>query len=188
MTRRILGHAGDELVDAALAAQDVAPQLLRLVGERVVGERRLEDPVLVRDLRLELAGAPARVAGEDAAAGRGRDDLLRLVERREAERLEERHRGVVGVEELAEHEHGLRLHRPADPDLLAVVDDRLELRHRAGDLDGRRAVEHEPRRAVLGVLGHEDDGAPEVRVEQRRRGDEEVSAERLHGSIVAVGR
>ena len=106
------------------------------------------------------------------------------VERGEAERAEERHRGVVRVEELAEHEHGLGLHGAADPDLVAVVDDRLELRHRARHLDRRRAVEHEPCGAVLGVLGHEDDGAAEVRVEQPRRGDEEVSAERLHYPIV----
>ena len=61
------------------------------------------------------------------------------VQGREAERAEERHGGVVRVEELAEHEHGLRLHGPADPDRLAVVDDRLELRHRAGHLDAARA-------------------------------------------------
>src|SRR6185503_7423269 len=98
-----------------------------------------------------------------------------------------RHGGIVGIEELAEHEHCLWLHGPSDPDLFAVVDDRLELRHRARHLDGRRAVEHEAGRAVLGVLRHEDDGATEVRVEQGRRGDEQMSAERVHGPIVARG-
>jgi hypothetical protein len=34
------------------------------------------------------------------------------------------------------------------------------------------------------VLGDEDDRAPEVRVEQRRRGDEELSTERGHARIL----
>ena len=93
----------------------------------------------LRELVLELSGAPARVAGEHAAAGRRRNDLLRLVERREAERAEERHGGVVGVDELAEHEHRVRLHGAAEPDLLAVVDERLELRHELGHRRAARA-------------------------------------------------
>ena len=68
-------------------------------------------------------GAPARVAGEHAPPRRRGDDVVRLVERGEAERAEERHRRVVGVDELAEHEHRVRLHRAAEPDLLAVVDE-----------------------------------------------------------------
>ena len=111
-----------------------------------------------------------------------------LVERGETERLEERHRGVVGVDELAEHEHGLRLHRPADPDLLVLLDELLEIGHRGRDRDERRAVEHEPRRAVVGVLGDEDDRPAEVRVEQRRRGDEKMSAERLHRARLCLQR
>src|SRR5262249_47692493 len=102
-------------------------------------------------------------------------------------RTEDRHCGVVRIEELSEHEHGLGLHRAADPDGLAVVDDGLELWHRARHLDRRGTVEDESFRALLGVLRHEDDRAAEVRVEQGRRRDEEVSAKRLHGSIVAVG-
>src|SRR5205823_6216602 len=75
-------------------------------------------------------------------------------------------------------------HRTADPNLVAVVDDRLELRHRARHLDGRGVVEDEPCRAVLRVLRHEYDGTPEVRVEQRGRGDEDVSAQGIHSSIL----
>src|SRR5581483_11033377 len=116
-----------------------------------------------------------------------RHDLLRIRERREAQRPEERHRGIVGIEELAEDEDCLRLHRAPDPHGIAVVDDLLELRHRAGDLHGRGAIEHEPGSPLLAVLGHEDDGAAEVRVEQGRRRDEEVSLERVHPPIVATG-
>src|SRR4051812_13670545 len=50
--RRIFRHPRDELVDPAFAPQDVAPEVVRLGGECVVGERRLEDPVLVRNLLL----------------------------------------------------------------------------------------------------------------------------------------
>ena len=171
----------DELVDAALAAEHVGPELVGRLGERVVVQRGLEDPVVALELVLELAGAPARVAGEDAPPRRHRQDVVRLVERREAERAEERHRRVVRVDELAEHEHGVRLHGAAEPDLLAVVDEILELRHELGDRRRRRPVQHEPGRALLVVLGDEHDGAAEVRVVQARRRDEQLSFERVHG-------
>ena len=127
---------------------------------------------------------PARVAGEHAPPRRRRHDLFRVVERREAERAEERHRRVVRIDELAEHEHRIRLHRPAEPDLLLVLDERLELRHELRHRRRRRPVEHETCRAFVRVLGDEHDGAAEVRVEQRRRRDQQLALERVHGTLL----
>ena len=44
----------------------------------------------------------------------------------------------------------------------------------------RRTVQHQPECAVLGVLDDEHDGAPEVRIQQARAGDQQLSAGRLH--------
>ena len=63
---------------AALAGEDHAPGLVGLFGEQVLGQRRDREPRLLLDLALELARAPARVAGEDADAddaGIGGPDL-----------------------------------------------------------------------------------------------------------------
>ena len=44
----------------------------------------------------------------------------------------------------------------------------LELRHRLADRRLRRPVEHQPERALVGVLDDQHDRAPEVRIQQRR--------------------
>jgi hypothetical protein len=156
-----------------------AHELVGRLRERVVRLRRLDDPVLPAELALELPGAPSRIAREDAPRVVA-DDLVRLLERREAERAEERHGGVLRIDELAEDEHRIPLHRTAEPDLLVVLDDRLELGDELRDGGRRRAVENEPGGAFVGVLGDEDDGAAEVRVEQARRGDQELALQRVH--------
>ena len=45
--------------------------------------------------------------------------------------------------------------------------------------DARFRIDAE--RALVGVLADEDDGAPEVRVDERRARDQEVPSQRLHG-------
>src|SRR5438445_3955556 len=90
--RGILGHPRHELVDTALAAQDVGPQLLRHIREGIVGLCGLDDPVVARELVLELARTPAGIAGEDAPPRRYGNDLLRIVERRKAQCPEQRYR------------------------------------------------------------------------------------------------
>jgi putative thioredoxin len=54
-----------------------------------------------------------------------------------------------------------------------------ELRDHVRDLTLRRAVEDDPHRAVLVVLGDQDHGAGEVRIDQRRRGDQQLAAQRV---------
>ena len=44
--RGILGHPRDELEDPSLTAEDLAPQLLGVLGEDVVVQRTLENPVV----------------------------------------------------------------------------------------------------------------------------------------------
>src|SRR5207253_6698024 len=88
---RILGHARDELEDAAFAPQDAAPQPVGVVGEDVVGQRRLEDPVVALELLLELALAPAGVPREDPPPPHWCGVVL-LVERDKAEVAENGHR------------------------------------------------------------------------------------------------
>ena len=58
--RRVFGHARDELVDAALAAQHVRPELVGRLGERVVVQRRLEDPVVALELVSRAGPRPSR--------------------------------------------------------------------------------------------------------------------------------
>ena len=59
--RGIGGMASTER--AALAAEHLAPQPFGIVREHVVRERGLHDPGALRELPVELAGAPAGVAG-----------------------------------------------------------------------------------------------------------------------------
>ena len=131
-------------------------------------------------LALELTRAPPGVAGEHTSPRRRGHDLFRLVERGKAERAEERDGGIVGVDELSEDEHRVRLHRPAEPDLLFVLDERLELGDELGNGRGGGAVQDESCGALVRVLGHEDDRPAEVRVEQARGGDQELALERVH--------
>jgi hypothetical protein len=75
---------------------------------------------------------------------------------------------LPGLLELGQHDDRLGRHGAADVhDVVALgqpreVGDRLAHRRLGG------AVEDQPHRALLPVLGHEDHRAPEVRVEDRR--------------------
>ncbi len=90
----------------------------------------------------------------------------------------ERDQGRVGgVLELGQDDHRRRLDRAADEQPLLRVEQRLELRDGFPDAGLRGAVEHQPERALVVVLDHEHDGAPEVWIEQRRSGHQELSAD-----------
>ena len=163
---------------AALAPQHRAPEVVRILGEDVLRERLLDDPRLLGDLALELAGAPAGVAGEDAGAIEAADVGGALdLGRQEADRAEHEGRRLVRVAEVAEHDDRLGLHGPADVDEVGVVDEIGERRHRVGDGDRRGPVEDHAHRALVAVLADEEDAAAEVRVEQVGPGDEQLSAE-----------
>ena len=86
----------------------------------------------------------------------------------------------VGVFELGQDDHRRRLDRAADEQLLLGIEQRLELGDGLADAGLRRAVQDQPERALVVVLDDEHDRAPEVRVQQRRTGDQQLSSHRLH--------
>ena len=94
--------------------------------------------------------------------------------------------GLLGVGELAEDDERLGLHRAADEDRLLDRDLR-ELGKHVGDLGVGGAVEHDAHRALLPVLGDQHDRAGEVRVAERRRGDQQLSAQRVHAGEASEG-
>src|SRR5437763_1623074 len=61
-------HAGDELVLAALAAEDRAPEVVGILREDVVEVGGLDDPVVPFELILELFRPPAGDSREHAGA------------------------------------------------------------------------------------------------------------------------
>src|SRR4051794_19767473 len=65
---RVGRHLRQHGEGASLAAQDGAPEAVGILREDVLRQRLLDDPRLLGDLALELAGTPAGVAGEDAGA------------------------------------------------------------------------------------------------------------------------
>ena len=87
---------------------------------------------------------------------------------------------VTGIGELGQHDDRPRLHGPALVHELVGTGERLELRRGVGDGGVGRPVEHEPHRALVGVLRHEHDRALEVRVEKGGRRDEQRSAQGVH--------
>src|SRR3954470_13943293 len=108
--RGIGGHGGEEGVLAALATQHRGPQALRVLAEDLLPARGLDDPGLLLELGLELARAPARVAGEHAGAGHAVGDLAEVagVAADEAEVVVQEHAGHRRLVELGEHDHGVR--------------------------------------------------------------------------------
>ena len=81
--------------------------------------------------------------------------------------------------EVGERRDRRRLDGAAHEDRVAVGDEVREMRHGLGHRSGCGSVQHEPHGALVGVRGDEHDGAPEVRVEQRRRGDEQLALQRV---------
>ena len=105
----------------------------RLVAVDVAGQRRRDEPGLLLDLALELPGAPAGVAGEDAHAAdasRSAGDVLVELDRARSRRRPRR--PPAAVEELAQRDHAARADRAADEDGLAVRHDLREVGHRLG--------------------------------------------------------
>ena len=149
-----------------------------------------DDPRRLLELRLELAGAPARVAREEPEAPDRQ--LVRLGLRgHEADAAEDRRGRGVDVVELREHHERLRLHRPADVDGIVRAGQQLQRRHGLAGGDVGRPAEHEAHRAFLVVVRDQDDRLAEVGVVQRRRRDEQLALERLHlrkVPLLAVGK
>jgi hypothetical protein len=89
------------------------------------------------------------------------------------------------VLEVGYDHRGLRRDRSADEQPVARLHQPGEWRHRQGDLDLARAVEDDAHRALVVVVTDQHDRATEVRVQQGRSSDQQVSAQRFHGPIMA---
>ena len=98
----------------------------------------------------------------------------------EADAVEDRRNAVLDVVELGEHHERLRLDRAADEDGSLRAGQPFEQRHRLGGAHVRGAAEHQAHRAVLVVVGDQDDGLAEVRIDEGGRRQEQVSAQGLH--------
>ena len=67
-------------------------------------------------------------------------------------------------------------------EMTADVEQLIELGHRFADGRLRRAVEHQPERAIVAVLDHQHDGPEEVGVDQPWARDQQLAARRVHVS------
>src|SRR5215475_14968559 len=91
----------DELVLAALAAENRAPEAVGILGEDVVQVGGLDDPVVALELVLELLRAPACDAGEHARALELRCAVLESVVQRDgADVLDHHDAGLVRIVKL----------------------------------------------------------------------------------------
>jgi hypothetical protein len=101
-----------------------------------------------------------------SAPDRGRELVEVHVRRRQADVRDDDPRRGLRIGELGEQHDRLRLHRPADVHGLSTGD--LGQRRNDGfDRGVGWAVEHDAHRALVVVLGDEDDCAREVRVRER---------------------
>src|SRR5918992_4105947 len=112
--RRVGRHRGEERELAPLAPQHGGPEALRVVAEQLLAERRLDDPGLLGELVLELARAPAGVAGVDARAADGVRERVGVlgVAGHEAEVVVDEHDRLRGVGPFREHDHAVGRDRP----------------------------------------------------------------------------
>ena len=182
---------GEHRHPPALAAQDVAPELVRAGGEGVGRLRRNDEPRVVGELGLQLSRAPARVPDEHAqrvdaeveVVGIAADvDTAHVVEDRHPPRARvasaarERDHRFGGDRAAAEHDAGRG--RVAVP-----------LREHRGERGFGRAVEDDAQRALVAVLEHQHDAAVEVGIDEGRRRDQQPAPQRLrvggHGPILA---
>ena len=135
-------------------------------------------------LRARPRAGPAPSRRSRRTARRRQDrELVRLgLGGHEADAAEDRRGRVLDVLELGQRHERLRLHRPADEDRVVRAREarRAPAPRRRGHV--RRPAEHEPHRAVLVVMGDQDDRLAEVRVDERGRRDEQLSLKRVHWS------
>jgi hypothetical protein len=172
---------------AALAGEHATPELVGVGVEDVVDPRGRDEPVLALELGVELARAPARVAGEDPHPLRRRHEIVELAAvTDEPDVLDHADAGLLDVVELGEHEQRVGLDGPTAVDDGVVAGQLREVGRRLADDQLAGMVEHQAQRTLLVVLADEHDAAGEVRVRQRRAGDEQLSTERVDPDLVPV--
>ena len=135
-------------------------------AEELLAQRRLDDPGLLLELRLELAGTPAGVPGVDARAAHGRRHGLGVVERRRGrsrDRARPARPPAPGPPTRRARSRRRATTGPPTKTGSSPLGQPLELGHRLGDGRRRRPVEYEAHRAVVAVLRDQDDRAVEVR-------------------------
>src|SRR6202035_3300698 len=173
-------HPGDQRVAAALAGEHTAPQLAWRLAEDVLRQGRLGDPVSLLDLRVELTLAPAGIAREHPSPGGRLGQLLDTgVRRGEADSPEHQDLGESRLEELGQADDGGGLHGTADVHRLELVHRGLELRYGLAYRHGGRAVEYHPHCAFFVVHSDQHDRSEEVRVKQRRGGEQQLTGKRF---------
>lgn len=151
------------------ALHEFRPHFLWCHREDDLRRRRHHDPVTPDNLRLELARAPAGVAGERThalarylALERARESLLAG---QHADVVE--HRLGAGERLVAADEGQERRgqHRAAAPQAVGAVLHPFELRQDLRQLDGRRLVDDDAHRTLVPVVGDEQHHAlREVRI------------------------
>ena len=104
---------------------------------------------------------------------------------KEADRVDHETVDVRLVDEVREDYDRLRLDGASEMDDVLVLHELRERWHRVRDGHRRRPVQDDAHRAVVPVLADEDDRAPEVRVVEPGPGDEELTAKRVQGGILA---
>ena len=184
----IVRHHRDHAIDAALArAGRRAPEVASPAREEVEPGRRLDDPRRLLQLRPSSCPAPAGVARRRPARG-SRPPASSSKSPSPGTKPPRRRRRASprrpGSSNSARHEHGRLLHRPADV-ARAPRPRRAAARsgHGLGDRGLGRPVEARgPAALSVVVLGDEHDRSPEVRVEERRRGEQQLSLQRVHAA------
>ena len=123
------------------------------------------DPRVLLELAVELARAPSRRSRRTRARGRSRRSAPRRRSAPARPSISARASTAVGW--------------TGPPAWTSASSPATSARSGTASADGGlgRAVEHQPHRALVVVLEHEHDGAPEV-VLQLRRGDQDLSAQR----------
>jgi acylpyruvate hydrolase len=166
---------------AAEALKDAQPQVLGIVAEQVARLAIGDEPSLVGDLLLELAGRPAGVAGVHPALVDVRGDLRRrtVVGAHEPERAVDLELVLDGGEEVGEHDEPIRLDRASLVDE-AIARQFSDRRRNLGDFEARRAVEDQAECARLVVGGQQHDGSAEGTLTEPRMRDEELASEVFH--------
>lgn len=181
----VRGEDGEAAEGTALTGEDPLPEGCGVGLERVVGLGVDDEPGLLGQLIVELARAPARVAGVEPGGHDGRY---------------EEHGVELQVEEPQITEDGdearllRRVAHPGEAPAAALLDRSTDVEHRRrrgdvsplregpGDVEIRGPVQHQAQRPLGGVLDHEDDGALEVGVSEHRFGDEQSAGGRGHAS------
>src|SRR5436190_4847984 len=182
--RRIEGHRAQQGVARTEPCQHRVPQAVGLVVEDVLASRGRDDPGFLFELRLELPRPPSRVPGEDTGSpDRAEVDAIALFGE-EPDRVEGDDSRLRWILEVRYHDGRLGLDGTAVEQCLAFAHELRERWHGLvhGHVEG--SVQDDAHGALLVVMADQHDRPAEVRVEQRRVREQELSGQRSHRTIM----